>query len=377
MDERTFRIFVVDDDPVARMIVLDQLRTKGYELVEFADGAACLAALAQQPDLILMDVEMPRLDGITVCRQIREAGDTHAQVIFISAHDDIEIRLSAYNAGGTDFIAKPYAPVELEAKIVLAQKLSREKHGLAEQASYAQKAAFTALSSMGETGVVLNFLRASFGCTRQADVAAEVLNSVQQFGLHGAVSINSEIADGCYALGGACTPLEASILDKARSFERIFQFRDRMAVNYPRVTLIISRIPLDDEERAGRLRDHLALIIEGADARMQALENEHRRMAQAEGVLVAVGTLTDALTAIQRQQSHNNDRFVEVASGYMQAIEAAFMNLGLTDVQEEHLLKLAQHSLEEMTALQNAGDTLALNLQVAIQNLKALVAGAA
>jgi DNA-binding response OmpR family regulator len=63
-----------------------------------------LEAIADGPDLVLMDIEMPGMGGISVCRSIMDSKKTKPQVTFVSAHDDLETRLQAYSAGGTDYI---------------------------------------------------------------------------------------------------------------------------------------------------------------------------------------------------------------------------------------------------------------------------------
>jgi len=106
MPEKPFCIFVVDDDALLRLVITDQLQGHGYQLHEFANGEECLAAMDLAPNLILLDIEMPGLSGIEVCRQIRADGNDDVQVMFVSAHDDLEILLTAFDAGGNDFIPK-------------------------------------------------------------------------------------------------------------------------------------------------------------------------------------------------------------------------------------------------------------------------------
>ncbi|MBV5333424.1 response regulator, partial [bacterium] len=67
-----------------------------------------------------------------------------------------------------------------------------------------------------------------------------------------------------YSSQGKCSPLETSILDHAKGMERIFQFHDRLAINYPGITLLALALPLENPDQVGRLRDHLATLAEGA-----------------------------------------------------------------------------------------------------------------
>ena len=186
------KIFVVDDDPTARMIAVDQLNQPSYEVRELDSGEALLAAMQDTPDLILLDIEMAGMDGIAACYSLRQAGEEHAQVIFVSFCDDIETRLAAYDAGGNDFIVKPYDAEELAQKARVAEGLLIRRTVLVDQAQYARNAAFTAMSSMAEMAVLQDFLRASFNCQTQGELSRAICNAMEQYGLQGLVELRDD-----------------------------------------------------------------------------------------------------------------------------------------------------------------------------------------
>ncbi|MGH8854899.1 MAG: putative bifunctional diguanylate cyclase/phosphodiesterase [Telluria sp.] len=101
---------VADDDPVMRLLMLEMLAQVGLEAIEAADGAAAVElARSHAPDLILMDVEMPRMDGFAACEAIRRAerDDSSVPVVMVTGDDDLEAVTRAYEAGATDFVSKP------------------------------------------------------------------------------------------------------------------------------------------------------------------------------------------------------------------------------------------------------------------------------
>ncbi|QOL52168.1 putative bifunctional diguanylate cyclase/phosphodiesterase [Massilia litorea] len=103
-------VLVADDDPVMRLLMLEMLQQVGLEGIEAADGREALAlAMQRRPDLILMDVEMPHLDGFAACRAIRrsEGAGASVPIVMVTGGDDIEAVTSAYEAGATDFVSKP------------------------------------------------------------------------------------------------------------------------------------------------------------------------------------------------------------------------------------------------------------------------------
>ncbi|TFW27400.1 putative bifunctional diguanylate cyclase/phosphodiesterase [Massilia horti] len=103
-------VLVADDDPVMRMLMLEMLAGVGLDAIEAEDGVEALAcARTMAPDLILMDVEMPNMDGFTACNEIRRLEGPHGSVpiIMVTGGDDIEAVTCAYEVGATDFVSKP------------------------------------------------------------------------------------------------------------------------------------------------------------------------------------------------------------------------------------------------------------------------------
>lgn len=345
------KIFVVDDEAHARMLALDALSELGHETCELDSGSALLQAMDEVPDLILLDIEMPGMDGISACRHLFGEGIDQTQVIFVSGHDDLEHRLAAYEAGGSDFIVKPYAPQELLRKVHLAGECRRQRADLAAQAGMARDTAFTAMAAMGEMGNVLHFLRASFACREPRQLAEIMLATLAEYGLTGLVGIRLPGGDHCYSPQGPCSPLEGSILSHAVGMDRIFQFRDRMVVNYPAITLVVHQLPMDDPDRIGRLRDHLALLAEGASEKVQAMIQEQRSQAQAKVIQAAVAELGQTLLSIDSNQAETRLRALQIDSDYLEELVRGFVHLGLSEAQEEFLAQMAERTHMQLASL--------------------------
>ena len=111
------RILVVDDDRAVREAVGRALRYEGYELDEAADGEDALRRLATHPpDGIVLDVLMPVLDGLELCRRLRAAGD-RTPILMLTARDAVEDRVEGLDAGADDYLVKPFALAELLARV--------------------------------------------------------------------------------------------------------------------------------------------------------------------------------------------------------------------------------------------------------------------
>jgi len=111
------RILVVDDEPAVRVALERALSLDGYQVELAADGGAALDALSEStPDVVLLDVLMPTLDGISVCRRMREAG-YRVPVLMLTARDSVADRVAGLDAGADDYVVKPFALEELLARV--------------------------------------------------------------------------------------------------------------------------------------------------------------------------------------------------------------------------------------------------------------------
>jgi two-component system sensor histidine kinase/response regulator len=125
------RILVVDDQPANIQVVGGMLGKLGYDIIAASDGPTALKRLALNvPDLILLDVLMSGMDGVEVCRRIRSNPQwTDIPIIFLSAADDKELIVRALEAGGMDFVTKPFNHAEMSSRVrtQLALKAARDQ----------------------------------------------------------------------------------------------------------------------------------------------------------------------------------------------------------------------------------------------------------
>ena len=112
-------ILLAEDDPDILHLVAFKLRGAGFDVIETTDGSAALeAARRQAPDLALLDVRMPRLDGLTVCRELRAGPRTAGiPIIMLTAKTRQQDRECAYAAGATDYVVKPFSPRDLLRRV--------------------------------------------------------------------------------------------------------------------------------------------------------------------------------------------------------------------------------------------------------------------
>lgn len=111
------RVLVVDDDKAVRESLRRSLEFNGYAVLQAADGAEALANIASaHPDLVVMDVMMPRLDGIEATRALRQAGND-VPILVLTARDAVGDRVEGLDAGADDYLTKPFALEELLARI--------------------------------------------------------------------------------------------------------------------------------------------------------------------------------------------------------------------------------------------------------------------
>lgn len=178
------RILVADDSPTDRLIMETLLKRLGHEVLAVKDGLEAVLRFEDwHPDMVLMDAVMPEVDGITAARQMRElAGNELVPIIFLTSLHDARDLAACLDAGGDDFLSKPYNPVILQAKIKAFSRMSRLHKEVRSQREYliaeqqAAKGIFDRIANLG----ALNASNIRYLLSPMAIFNGDVLLAAQQ-----------------------------------------------------------------------------------------------------------------------------------------------------------------------------------------------------
>jgi CheY-like chemotaxis protein len=341
MEAEKPRVLIVDDSRGDIRIVNENLKEQ-YTTLAATNGEKALELASQEPrpDVILMDVEMPGMTGYETCEKLKANPDTRdIDIIFVSAHDTVDEIVAGYDAGGTDYLTKPIEPLELKRKIKIAVNNRRHRSAISIEKLDAAKVAMTAMSSAGEQGVVIEFLRQSFKTTSLEALAELIVSTVDQYDLNNAVQVRSLSRIVDRASNDCVVPLEQELLIRLKDHNRVIEKGHRAIFNFGDISLLIKNICLD-ADKWGRIRDHLSLLLEGAHEKYLSLvADEH--------ISTMVKTANSALQKINEMQKTHKVESQRITDKMLVKVEGSFNSLGLTDEQEELLLGMIQEGVNE------------------------------
>ncbi|MDH5229362.1 MAG: response regulator [Gammaproteobacteria bacterium] len=366
-----YRILVVDDEELNFDLMKVALKTQ-FELSYAPSGQEALEkAKTEKPDVILLDIQMPGMDGYETCRQLKYDAETSGiPVTFVSALDSLDEKLTAYDAGGDDYIVKPFEAEELQRKVTVSLQKKQEQEKLRQDVSTAMDTALQAITNTGEIGIGLNFLSRSFSCADQPTLAKSLIEVFGEFGLRVFVQIYGK--EGMVELDtdGVVSQLQSNLLTKARNKGRLLHFGARTICNFDRVSVLFKNMPIEDEDRYGRYKDNIALIVEGANARVKAIDSELEVKRQQSALLAMINTTREALADIDMKYHEHKTLSTRILENLVTNIEEAFISLDLTEQQEERLLQIVSESSEKALTLYDEGLEVDNKLAKVMQQLR-------
>lgn len=368
------KVLVVDDEPVNREIMQEILEQE-YD-VEYAEsGAQCLDYVQKnKPGLILLDINMPGMSGYEVCQQLKQDEKTKAiPVAFVSALDTLAERLAGYEVGGYDYITKPFEPRELLTKVKIALEMSETLERSKESADMAFNTAMTAMSSTSELGVILHFLRESFKCSDLDALGLLITNTMESYGLNSTVQIRTGKQVINKTNSERLNPLEATVIQRIYQEDRIIDMGNRSIFNYEHVSILAKSMPLDDPDKIGRYKDNLALLAEGAEARVRSIMMQMDLQKQQKGLVKMVKSTRDAMEHVEQNHENLKLKSMRILADLISRLEESYSFLGLTENQEHQLTDLVNDAVRETIAIYEANSSVDENLMHAMEELRDVV----
>lgn len=365
-------ILVVDDVLITRRLMKAGL-AHCFEVVDAESGEQALEMLPQlELAAIVLDVEMqPGMDGFETCRLIRaDERFAHIPVVFVSAREAVEDRLSGYEAGGEDYIVKPFSALELEAKLRRLIEASGERRRLDGQVRDASSAAMTAMVSMSEMGALLEVIKQLGAAGDMTELADALVGGLRLYGLQGCVQLRAGTGVLTRGSDGEASPLELSVLEHLVGMGRLVQFKNRMVINYPEVSLLLRDMPVEDEDRCGRLRDHLTMLVEAANVHVGSLAVLAAARQRDMQVVAVAMRMIQTLGEVDRAQRDNQVAGRIALEDIRQRIDEACVSMLLTNSQEVLLHRALDEGIESLLGSQSDTTQLQDRLSQMVQELR-------
>jgi DNA-binding response OmpR family regulator len=347
--ETDYTVFVVDDDKTTRLLLESMLGNK-YAVEAFGSAESCLDRLTlQRPDLFLLDVGLPGMDGYDLCRAIKglpEAGSI--PVVFISGHDDLDAIMAGYDAGGEDYIVKPFDIAGLSHKIENLRRIEQDKSALLGQARDSDELATLVLANLDEYAVLIKFLRSLNECGNTEETVEAILRSLAAFHLEGAVQIRLRNFEKTFSKTGENWPLEIAVINHIRTLDRIFEFRTRCAYNFEHITILVTNMPVADADLCGRIRDHLAIAAESAEAKLVALQSFADNASMRDEIRNLLRDVGQTVASYSKKYDEARYLGSVYTTRILDDLLAAFAHLGMSSQQEEEILGMVKDRSNEL-----------------------------
>ncbi len=340
----------VDDDPMQR-VWINHLFCDTFNIVSYEDAESVLRDIEQlHPSVAILDLELPNMNGYQLCEKMRENYHLNdCLILILSAHDDIQDRLNAYEAGADDYFTKPAIPEELLAKVNRLHTLSCARKEAEDYAIQSQQTSFSALSALGETDITLNFFKKISFCDTQKKLLHISLKALTQFGL--SASIEIRLIDGIEE--HHASPIERSVLEHMRNMGQLFEFKKQVVFNSERVTILVRNMPIEDIDRYNRIKEHVSQIVEGLEIAVSRIEANELVNKQANALAETKKELLEASSDLQRELRSLRQQGDQNMYEMTESLHSLIMCYDLKETQELAIREIMERARENLFNLQS------------------------
>lgn len=368
------KVLVIDDDKITHKFIAKSLKDN-YELIDAFNGEEGIkSAKGYSPDVILLDVEMPGMNGYEVCDHLKHSSLTKdIPVVFLSSHSSVRERMQGYEAGAADYMVKPFVPEDLQAKLKVLSQYREEQTRLQKQYAEAKSTAITAMSGSNELGQIMLFVEKSHHATSFELLSRQILEVTSKLQLN--VVLRFSVAQKEYWFGTdeAISPLEKQLATMLAAERRIYDFGCRTQLNFACISMLIKNMPLSDRDRYGRLKDVLASMLSVADARARSLITEQSTMQQAVDLKSAFTQFQTTLNQISTQLQDNQATSTQIMRSMLNELSHSLPHMGLEEDQEALILDKVEKAIVESGATIDVGKGVYTSFHNMLQSLAELV----
>lgn len=365
-------ILAIDDDKISQKMIGRALADDDFVISYANDGEQGLEkALSELPDIILLDVEMPGINGYEVCDKLRSTElAKDIPVVFLSSHTSLRSRMQGYEVGGDDYLVKPFENENLVAKLKILSRYREEQKTLRTRFEEAQKTAHIAMTGSSELGIAMQFVEQSYTFHNYADLSNALLQLCQQYKLNCAMMVIAEDDHLWFSADEAIKPLEKEMVEMVDRSQRFVDFGFRSIINYQNLSLLVKNMPLDDMDRYGRIKDLLPMLLAAVDSKINSIKADLALRHQSEEIMRSFGQIRSRLFYLAKSLVSNQQQSAELLQSMVTELNSDLLGMGLDDDQEAYILNRIDTAIEDANKQLDASSTLYHSFRGVLSNLK-------
>lgn len=351
------KVLIIDDDVVVRKSLTKSLSVH-YQTLSAVNGEQGVEMVArEQPDIVLLDVEMPGMNGYEVCDKLKHDSATQdIPVVFLSSRSSLRERMLGYEMGGTDFIVKPCDTEELLAKLNSLGISSKQQKKLSQQVVQATATAFSAMKGSSELGLAIQYIESTYLLNSYDSIARKFLEVTGSVDLNCTLIFKTRSGDLFFSSKESVSPLEQELVKTLFTDGRRFiDFGCRTQINYPRVGLLIKNMPLDNPQDYGRYKDFLPTMLGSTDAKIKSLDTEQALIEQTRNITNSFNIVRQTLEQVGGSLRGNQRDVLQLLQGMIGELELRIPTMGLEDDQEKYLISRLDQAIESTRVIIDGG----------------------
>jgi DNA-binding response OmpR family regulator len=346
---------VVEDDSISQKFI--QRALEGTLELHFAKTGSEGEDLVDeiQPDIILLDVELPDRNGYDICHELRQKSEfLFTPIVFISGKSHLEERIKGYSAGGDDYITKPFESTELVAKVKAVIRQHTHKQSLLNQYKDAQTTAIESITGASELGLIVQFFEKTYAINNYDQLAKAIFGLLNSLELKASLIFVADEKNHFFCSEGELKPMEQEIMERLREQDRFYDFGQRTQINYPVVSCLVKNMPVNDPSRYGRMKDVIPPILACANQKVLQLEMELLLQDHTMKFSESFKNIRDTLDELAGQMREGQQDGSGLLNDLLLSLEEAMPTLGLDDDQEKYLMENVEYRVNEaMGKVQN------------------------
>jgi CheY-like chemotaxis protein len=333
---------------------LEKHLDESFDVLVASDEAGCLYALSDKNyQLVLVDITCQNIPAFDVCKKIKES--FHVPVIFVSSVDSSEERLAAYDCGADDYLSIDDLKTELHGRLerIVMNKIANDQ--LKMQLAQANEMAFVAMSGTSDLGVNIQFLLDVSRCNNLDELGMRLFQSLKSYGISCSLQLRSQLAVKNMEATGMEKPLESKLLSEMKDQGRYVDFAHRSVMNYESVSLLVRNMPIEDEKKYGAIKDNVFSLLQGADARIKALDTLENLALERNLVRSLTLKMKDLMSSVDQSYQVVMKDIASVVEDMSDNLEASMQYLGMDEAQEKSLQATIEHAILSTNKVFNDG----------------------